>query len=389
MLTKMDGGIGLPHAVKEIFDSLASAPAPSSNLNEIRTQWAARVERVRLELPEATIEADGEILHFGDLSPGCRACKSGTWDCIFLGMACNLDCDFCYSPGSIPAEHVGSAFGHSIRQIVDNHTRTTITGVSFTGGEPFLDNARLLEWVSGFRRAEPDRYFWIYTNGLLADPQILRQLGGLGVDEIRFNAAATGYTNKTVLRNIGEAARHVRNVTVEIPSVPRDAGTLLPALRDWTHAGVRFLNLHELIYEPGTRSASMDGPRQVIRFQDGHRSEYHPESRLLTHRVMREVAARGLPLMVNDCSMQSKMRQVRGRRRVLAPLSKTPAERLVGDDTLETYCLVRSEQDHWFCHPDAIADMRARHPECRAFRLRREAPLFLDAGTRWIAAEEC
>ena len=29
------------------------------------------------------------------LSKGCRACKTGTWWCIFVGNNCNSNCSFC------------------------------------------------------------------------------------------------------------------------------------------------------------------------------------------------------------------------------------------------------------------------------------------------------
>jgi pyruvate formate-lyase activating enzyme-like uncharacterized protein len=114
-----------------------------------------------------------------------------------------------------------SAFGPTPQEISQNHARTHITGVSFSGGEPFLEPHKLMEWVDWFKKHRPDQYTWVYTNGLLAETSLLKELGRLGLDEIRFDTAATGYTHPTVLRNMAAAAESIPNVTVEIPAIYR------------------------------------------------------------------------------------------------------------------------------------------------------------------------
>jgi hypothetical protein len=339
-------------------------------------------------VPDIHIEAGGEIVYLGVLSPGCQACKDGTWDCIFTTMRCNLDCAFCYSPHASPEDYAGSAFGSTPEQIAENHARTWITGVSFSGGEPFVDPQGLLGWVAAFRNRCPDKYTWVYTNGLLANEERLRQLGELGLDEIRFNTAATGYDHPEVMENLAAASRFIPNVTVEIPSIPDDAEALLSSLATWSAAGVRFLNLHELIYEPGTNSAAMPGARQALTTTDGHRLAFNPESRALTLTVMQRIQEDGLPLSVNDCSMQSKLRQLRGRRRSLAPLLRAPYERLVGDRAYESYCAYRDGGEARFFHPDSLDEVRRRYPDCHVVRLARTAPLSLSDEGKWIVFEE-
>ena len=117
-------------------------------------------------------------------------------------MGCNLDCEFCYSPHAIPRDYAGSTFGASLEQIAANHAQTHITGISFSGGEPFVDAPKLFEWVAWFKNLYPDKYYWVYTNGLLADDGKLRGLAELGIDEIRFNLAATGYDHPQVVENV-------------------------------------------------------------------------------------------------------------------------------------------------------------------------------------------
>jgi pyruvate formate-lyase activating enzyme-like uncharacterized protein len=379
----------MPRRLKEIYQEVNHLRLERSNLDTLRPAWQAYVSRARELIPGVHVEAEGEIVSLGELSPGCRACKDGTWDCVFTTMRCNLDCDFCYSPKAIPQDYAGSAFGTTPAQIAENHARTHITGVSFSGGEPFVDAPKLFDWVAWFTDCCPDKYYWVYTNGLLASEEHVRRLGALGVDEIRFNMAATGYDHPTVMQNLATAARCIPNVTVEIPAIPEHAPKLLSCLADWCALGIRFLNLHELIYEPGTNSASMAGARRVIITGDGHRTEFNPESRELALAVMRRVQDEGLSLAVNDCSMQSKLRQLRGRRRSLAPLVKAPHERLVEDQTYESYCAYRNGEDCRFFHPDYVRKARRQHPDYRFVRLARTAPLSIDVGEKWIVFEAC
>ena len=377
----------MPTRLRAIYEEVSRLQQAPSNLETLQQTWREHVSRTRHQIHDTHIEANGETVYLGELSPGCQACKEGTWDCIFTTMKCNLDCEFCYSPHAIPRDYAGSVFGMTPEQIAENHARTHITGISFSGGEPFVDAQKLFDWVAWFTSQYPDKYCWVYTNGLLANEESLRRLGELGVDEIRFNTAATGYDRPTVMGNLASAARFIPNVTVEIPAIPEHAPKLLSCLAEWCALGVRFLNLHELIYEPGTNSASMPGARQAIITADGHRTEFNPDSRGLTLAVMKRVQDENLPLSVNDCSMQSKIRQLRGRRRSLAPLVKAPHERLVDAQVYESYCAYRGEEVYFF-HPDSIHEMRQRYPDYQFVRLARTAPLSLSDRGRWVAFEE-
>ncbi len=376
----------MPEDLRAIRDQVARLQLPPSNLDALRPAWAAHAAQARARVPGVCIEDGGEVLYIGGLSPGCQACKQGTWDCVFVTMRCNLDCAFCYSPHAIPRDYSGSVLGTTPEQIAAHYARTEITGVSFSGGEPFVDVERLFYWVGHLCERYPDKYYWVYTNGLLAEEGHARRLGALGVDEIRFNLAATGYDHATVMAHLEAAARWIPNVTVEIPAIREHADKLLPGRGAWAVVGVRYLNLHELMYEPGTNSASMGGARQPIVTADGHYSEINPESRALTLAVMARVQQEGLPLSVNDCSLQSKIRQLRGRRRSLAPLTRAPHEKLVRDEVYESYCAFR-DGERTYLHPDQVG-AREQWADHRLVRLVRTAPLSLHDRGMWISFEE-
>ncbi|HEX3006161.1 MAG TPA: hypothetical protein VHO90_00940, partial [Bacteroidales bacterium] len=44
----------------------------------------------------------------------------------------------------------------------------------------------------------------------------------------------------------------------ECPAVPAEESKLLKSLKSWESVGIRYINLHELMYEPGTPSSLLD-----------------------------------------------------------------------------------------------------------------------------------
>ena len=371
--------------IEDIRRATAGAAAAAAALS-LQAKWEAEAAAAVERMPGVRVEDGGECLYLNSISPGCRACKNGEWDCIFVTMACNLRCAFCWRPCAPTDGHLGSAFDSRREEIAAAYARTRISGISFSGGEVFLDPAALFDWIRWATQQAPGRYYWLYTNGLVATEEHLAQAAELGVHEARFNMAASGYADPEALRRLQVAARHFAAVTVEVPAIPEEASQLLNALPLWSEAGARYLNLHELVYEPGTYSASMRGPRCAGDLGDGHAFAYHPESRALTLAVMEKVAAERLPLGVNDCSLHSKWRQIRGRRRTLAPLLKKPWERPAGDSMLETFG-VWGESTVRLFHPKRLDEVRSAFPEARLVRLLRLAPLCADAVPLWQACE--
>lgn len=379
----------LPEVLKTIYQEVCGTKSLKPTIDSMVPSWEQHVSFARRSVPEIHIENQGEALYLGALSPGCQTCKEGTWDCIFITIKCNLACSFCLSPNGLPEDYTTSAFGNTLDEIIDNHQKTTINGISFSGGEVFVEPYKLFDWVAAFKSHYPDRYYWIYTNGILAEAKHLRKLGELGIDEIRFNAAATGYDNPAVMENMAAASEYIPNVTVEIPAIPGDGSKLLSTLEKWVRLGVKYLNLHELMYGADTNSATMEGQRLSIRTGAGHLVTFNPESRRLTLSVMQKVREKGYPLSVNDCSLQSKIRQVHGTRKALTPLLLGEHEKFVGYEVYETCCAFRDKNDIHFFHPDSMPEMRSHSSkDFRFFKLARTAPVSIKDSGRWVRFEE-
>ncbi len=194
--------------------------------------------------------AGGSKLHTGPLSPGCTHCIEGDWACNFINRLCNRDCFFCKRSHRMLKEEPepetsGYSFTHTSEHICYLKT-FNIRGVSFSGGEPLLVRDRLLEHVRAVRREFGDSmHIWMYTNGDLADDDVLRQLQQAGLDEIRFNIAAREYDLSPVIL----AKKYIPVVTVEIPCIPEDLEKLKSLLPVMEKEGVNFLNIHQLSVE--------------------------------------------------------------------------------------------------------------------------------------------
>ena len=374
-----------PELAQYLKDARGIKPA-ESNIVELQSAWEQYLHNLNTLIPDISVLDSGEVVYLGKLSAGCQACKDGTWDCIFITMRCNLACEFCYSPYAIEDNFIGSVFGSEPEQIAQKYEKIPIQGVSFSGGEPFLERTRLFDWISFFTSSFPEKYFWVYTNGLLVTKDDIDHLCKLGIDEIRFNVAATGYNNPLVMDNISYAASLIHHVTIEIPSIPEHRGLVLENLAEWDRLGVHYLNLHELIYEPNTNSASMAGTRRSFVNTDGHYSQFNPQSRLLTLEVMQRVTEEDLTISVNDCSMQSKLRQLRNRRRNISTFEMQSYEKFVGGDSYVTCCAYLGES-FFFFHPDRLDKIRDSHPDHQLIRLSRTAPLSFQEQPRWSFIE--
>ena len=187
-------------------------------------------------------------LHTGALSKGCQLCGQGRWSCLFINFTCNADCFFC--PGSGYKQGTGSLTNadgvsfDSSRDYADYVRRFDIRAVSFSGGDPLLTFDRFMDYLTRLREDFGNRiYIWLYTNGLAATEENLERLRDAGLDEIRFNIAATNYQ----LDKVKMATRIMDKVTVEIPMIPEDRNLVKQRLVEMSRIGVDYLHLHQLM----------------------------------------------------------------------------------------------------------------------------------------------
>jgi len=241
-------------------------------------------------------------------SKGCRSCLLGTGLCaIRKTNKCNLRCKFCYDYGEIDNmppvgegmwEIGGTKFYEKdIDLLLSVYPKPT--GVSYVYLEPFMEIEEYYPVIRKFSKANIHQH--LYTNGLLATEETLKALGEAGLDEIRFNLAATNCSDK-VIENIGIARKYIKSVGIESPMTPEFYTTFLKKKQDILSVKPDFINLAELHLNENN-IGNYYGENMYISRQ-GYISPIW--SRELTLKLMKIADDEKWDLVVHDCSNYTK-----------------------------------------------------------------------------------
>ena len=217
-------------------------------LNRTQPEVLDEVQRLQSQIPGLCYHDPHQSVSTGPLVRGCEICvrSYGKYLSFQLGFACNAKCPFCFVETYEPESRDPDEVYHRRALLKQFHRRKDeLEGVSLTGGEPLLYLPELEACVSEMRAAKPALHFWVFTNGILADREHLHALQMLGIQEIRFNLAATGYSEKT-LENLARAREMFKYLVVEVPSYPEQKDALVGCLPELEHIGIDQLNLQEL-----------------------------------------------------------------------------------------------------------------------------------------------
>ncbi|MDY0162570.1 radical SAM protein [Desulfobotulus sp.] len=268
------------------------------------------------------------------LSPGCALCAAGQWSCLFINGCCNASCFYCPAPQKelgLPVSQ-GLTFA-SPEGYAEYVAALGFKGVSFSGGEPLLTLDRTLSYLRAVReRLGKKVHIWMYTNGILADAAKLKTLGAAGLDEIRFDIGAMGYSlEKAIL-----AVDHIPTVTIEIPAIPEEEALLMLKMPEMAKAGIRYLNLHQLRLTPHNLPRLLE--RNYTYIRDAHLTVM--ESEITALRLLRFSRDMDLPLGVNYCGFAYKHRfQQVGLRMKTSPLAAFSDEGLTENGYLRQLIL--------------------------------------------------
>jgi len=259
-----------------------------------------QVEAYQSRLPGLCYHKPHQSVSTGPLLPGCAICVRKGYLSFQLGFACNARCPFCFLE-THPPEEVDEDEEYHRRALLKRFGRQVdqIEGVALTGGEPLLYLPALQEVVQQMRAAKQDIYFWIYSNGIIADRERLSVVRDLGIQEMRFNLAATDYRPKT-LENVALAREMIEHVAVEVPCYPPQKAALLAILPELERIGIDQLNLQELWLTPANVDRlSGEGYQTGVLFAKKH---FLCGSRQMTYQVMARCIEEGYAFTVNDCT---------------------------------------------------------------------------------------
>jgi pyruvate formate-lyase activating enzyme-like uncharacterized protein len=241
-------------------------------------------------------------------SKGCKSCLLGTGlSAIRKTNRCNLTCDFCYNYGeldNIPPvgegmwEIGGTKFYAKDLDLLLSIYRKP-TGISYVYLEPFMEIEKYYPVIKKFSEANIHQH--LYTNGTLATEESLKALGDAGLDEIRFNLAATNCSDK-VIENMEIAKKYIKCVGIESPMPPAFFERFLAKKKVILEAKPDFINCAELHLNENNIE-NFYGENMYIS-RHGYISPVW--SRELTLKFMKIADDENWDLLVHDCSNYTK-----------------------------------------------------------------------------------
>jgi len=279
-------------------------------LAQIEAAVDARNDRLRAEI-RGLKTLEGRTEYVGDngrFPQGCRSCLLGTGlSAVRKTNKCNLNCKFCYDYGTFDQlppigegmwEIGGTRFYEKdLAPLLSIQPHPT--GISYVYLEPFMEIEQYYGVIRTFRNAGVHQH--MYTNGTLATAENLRALGEAGLDELRFNLGATNCADG-VIEAIGTAKRFIPQVGIETPMTPEFYETFARKKKQILETGLDFINCAEL-HLNGNNIGNYEG-EPMYSSRHGYISPVW--SRELTLRLMRTAAAEGWPIVVHDCSNETK-----------------------------------------------------------------------------------
>ncbi len=269
----------------------------------------------RAKLP-IEYHANGDCIHMGKISHGCRMCykRGGATDVvIYSGSECNLKCPVCYYPHDrvdnkevllkdIAADQ--NAFANALK---DHRFQPDLISYSCEG-ETLLYPEVIKVYADLIKEKRPNLkvYSFLYTNGVLADKDMLDFLKECNITELRFHLSASYFSNQ-VIDNLILAREKDFIVTLEEPSLPENKEKLLEILPFLDKIGVAHIDMIE--------------PR-VTRFNYKYLHEKYPDGLLyqdhqwamyddgLVYDIMESKYKNNYKFSIIDCSSRVELKRL-------------------------------------------------------------------------------
>jgi pyruvate formate-lyase activating enzyme-like uncharacterized protein len=234
------------------------------NIQNIQEAYLGKINRQKM-VDGLQIDAAGHCAHIGKISPGCYGCFApiicygvSLGKGVGLPNVCNKNCPHCFdertvqqefevpSDWTIRSEVQDEIFNYFIQF---NQLESAFSLYTFTGVVETLFYLPVIKQYMDYFRNEIEKNIvkirgWakLYTNGTLLTEKIAVELRNMGIDEIRINPSASGFSDQ-VYTNIKMAVEVLPVVTVEIPSWPPYRKKILEMLPIIDELGVSHLDI--------------------------------------------------------------------------------------------------------------------------------------------------
>ena len=173
------------------------------------------------------------------------------------------------------------------------------SGISYVYLEPFMEIEEYYPVIRKFHEA--GIYQHMYTNGTLATEENLRALGEAGLDELRFDLAATHCSDK-VIDAMATAKRFIPMVGIETPMSPEFEQEFLAKKDNILQTGIDFMNCAELHLNENNLPNFLGENLYLAR--QGYLSPIW--SHEVTLRLQKLAATEGWDMVLHDCCNRTK-----------------------------------------------------------------------------------
>jgi pyruvate formate-lyase activating enzyme-like uncharacterized protein len=198
-----------------------------------------------------------------------------------------------------------------------------ITGISISGGEVFYKNFEITSYlIKRIRETFPQVYLWAYTNGIAATEDTMKELRDAGLDELRFNLAATDFKQSIIDTIRNHAVKIFPWISVETPiyDISFDYYVNKGKLKEIADIGVKQVNLAEVRVPLPEEYNEDDISPAAKNFLNNEKLYLFDKmdvkvlsvvkSRLYTYDVFEYVDKENLDIRINDCSQDTKALQI-------------------------------------------------------------------------------
>ncbi len=190
----------------------------------------------------------GVYAYVGSLPRGCTLCIRGGKVVIFITGLCDENCFYCpVSKEKFGRDkvYVDEEPAHNLDQLLEEIDAVGAEGAGITGGDPLVKLDRTITVIRVLKEFYGDQFhIHLYTSGLYATADALRELERAGLDEIRFHVTREEITLNRIARALSILRRV--DVGVEIPMLPDRVEWTKKLILKLDSMGVKFINLNEL-----------------------------------------------------------------------------------------------------------------------------------------------
>jgi len=204
-----------------------------------------------LKLKGAIFRNNNKSIYINRISTACLECKKGNRSLtLFFSLECNRDCYFCSNKNQENYEYYIKNDKDIIAEYETFIFRNNLVAIGLTGGEPLIHVDKVCSFFSYVKKHSPNIHTRLYTNGDLADEDVLVKLHDSGLDEIRFSIKIEDSESaiNSIMKKLKMAKTYISTVMVEMPVIPSTINKMKALLVKLELANIDGINLLEFLF---------------------------------------------------------------------------------------------------------------------------------------------